>query len=499
MSLTHHAQAIAFEPPHPWGEWSDGLASVQSRPKATSPWLDRVAVAEAITAHHRRLNIPAHDAWIEALKHPEGAWVVGGQQPGLLLGAPLVIYKAVMAIRVAQKLTRQWQVPVAAAFWLASEDHDIQEVNHVTMRGQKFTLEHSALEQGGPRPPVGAIDLSAHRDRVIAFVAESLVGLQHRDWVMSMVESAPWTSYADQFGHLMAHVFRDHPLALVDPMALRSLTAPFLKQAAAQWPALTQAFDQGAAQMRSMGVKPPLEQLGLFNLQSGHRLAVEDPTAVDFSTAWLSPGAGLRPVMQDAVLPVVATVAGPTESLYLRQIDPLFAVMGVKRSVLVPRGAATVMDHTTAALANQLALAGSDLLQVAESDDPGQVVSHSDLQRLEQLCEQLVSHLDTLSDDALSKQLTKARESITHQVGRVIDRVTQVRLESAGRGRKQRRRLAEVVRPGGQPQEREPGGALMMLATHGPAWIDTLMKVFDPDRCAHHVITMGGPSVEKQS
>src|ERR1700756_530590 len=57
--------------------------------------------------------------------------VVSGQQVGLFGGPAYAVYKALTAIRIAEELSEAG-IPAVPIFWMATEDHDIDEVRHVT-------------------------------------------------------------------------------------------------------------------------------------------------------------------------------------------------------------------------------------------------------------------------------------------------------------------------------------------------------------------------------
>ena len=57
--------------------------------------------------------------------------VIGGQQAGILTGPLYSVHKAISVILLAKKKRQALGVPVVPVFWVAGEDHDINEINHV--------------------------------------------------------------------------------------------------------------------------------------------------------------------------------------------------------------------------------------------------------------------------------------------------------------------------------------------------------------------------------
>src|ERR1019366_332247 len=68
------------------------------------------------------------------LAQPGTVAIVTGQQVGLFSGPAYSVYKALTAIKAAGELTARG-VPAVPVFWLATEDHDFAEVDHVWVFG----------------------------------------------------------------------------------------------------------------------------------------------------------------------------------------------------------------------------------------------------------------------------------------------------------------------------------------------------------------------------
>ena len=71
---------------------------------------------------------------LKTLAQPGTVAIVTGQQVGLFSGPAYTVYKALTAIKSARDLTARG-VPAVPVFWLATEDHDFAEVNHVWVFG----------------------------------------------------------------------------------------------------------------------------------------------------------------------------------------------------------------------------------------------------------------------------------------------------------------------------------------------------------------------------
>jgi len=117
-----------------------------------------------VTSILRRQNI-ALGAGAETLSNldrlEEGAVaVVSGQQVGMFSGPAYSVYKALTAVQIAEELTRDG-IPAVPIFWMATEDHDLDEIRHATWfeQGKLIRFELPLIAETGR--PVGRIPLGA--------------------------------------------------------------------------------------------------------------------------------------------------------------------------------------------------------------------------------------------------------------------------------------------------------------------------------------------------
>src|ERR1700691_4048019 len=142
----------------------------------------RAALIDAL----RVQNAPSDS--LERLAQPGTVAVMTGQQVGLFTGPVYTIYKALHAVRLAKWLTENG-VSAVPVFWLATEDHDFAEVDHVWVfdaahRPVKLRIEAPAVNGS---QPVGGIGL---QDIPIGELAATLAGLPFADDAVAMVKRA---------------------------------------------------------------------------------------------------------------------------------------------------------------------------------------------------------------------------------------------------------------------------------------------------------------------
>jgi bacillithiol synthase len=289
--------------------------------------------------------------------------VVSGQQVGLFGGPAFSFYKAISAIRTAQELTEKG-IPAVPVFWMATEDHDVDEVRHVTWFHEGELLDFALPKPAEDDIPVGRIRLGKEIDELVVR-AQPLLGqtfgdLLHQTYV-------PQATYSSAFATLFARIFSEHGLILLDPLdeGLHRVAAPLLREALAQRNELTQLLLDRGKEIERAGyevqVKVGSQSTLLFSLEQGKRQVVT-ATNSHFSSGglslpredWLrlvedapenfSPNALLRPVMQDYLLPTVAYFGGPAEIAYYAQSQVVYKKLLGRMPALLPRADFTLVD-----------------------------------------------------------------------------------------------------------------------------------------------------------
>lgn len=430
--------------------------------------------------------------------------IIAGQQPGLLLGPLYTFWKLLTAVLMARDLTADGHDTIPA-FWIASEDHDILEVNRMSIGSAQFVAEPPFAIRSGQMPPVGTVSLIEHRDALLAFLRSHLGDQPHADWVCQMVAQADFASYSRFFATLASALFADMEVLLVDALSIRPWTAPVLADLVDRFDAVQRAVTTGAETLRSHGFQPPLSDAGVFEirhepqlarvkcaysdgqfaLQQGRVTCREAAQVIGENPDQFSTGAALRPVVQDAVLPVRALVGGPSELLYLWQINGIYDVMDLRRSELYPRISATVLPS---GIERRLKAAGGWQSVLTDHPETSVAIDETDLNAIETRASKLMEAIGALTDMDVRLQ-TRAMNSIEHQTTKVLTHVRKQRVQRSDSGQKHRQFLRQRIMPGGIPQERQLN-LLEILAQWGPDWLHHIQNGVSPWEIVHRFITI---------
>src|SRR5712664_4457700 len=154
--------------------------------------------------------------------------VVSGQQVGLFSGPAYAIYKGLNAVQIAEELTRGG-IPAVPVFWMATEDHDLDEVRHATWFEQGKLVRFELPAGPETQRPVGRIPLGAKIEPLVQEAAELLANQGSDLLAQYLIESyRPEETYGSAFGKLFARFFAQQGLILMDPLdsGLHRVAAP---------------------------------------------------------------------------------------------------------------------------------------------------------------------------------------------------------------------------------------------------------------------------------
>ncbi len=329
----------------------------------------------------REQNGPS--AALDELARPGTVAVVTGQQVGLLSGPSYTIFKALTAVKLAQELGTRG-IRAVPVFWLASEDHDLAEVDHAWLFDQdakpaKISIANEVTNGG----PVGEVVLSR---MPFDGIREALGSLPFADEVVGRLRRAysDGATFTSAFRTFLRDVLAGFGILFLDPLApaIRRIAQPFLAETAARVPELLAGLKARDSDLAEHGYHSQvhLEDTSslLFLLEEKRtplrwkdgRLASRDSIyrteELPELAHRLSPNALLRPVMQDYLLPTVSYVGGPAEIAYMAQGQVLYEKLLGRMPVIFPRNSFTLLDGRADKLIERYGFSMTDLLDHQE-------------------------------------------------------------------------------------------------------------------------------------
>lgn len=454
--------------------------------------------------------------------------IVTGQQVGLFSGPAYTFYKALSVIRCADDATRRGTdaVPV---FWLATEDHDLAEVNHCSWCTRNGLARYELppnQESAGHR--VGEVVLGDSIQSIVGAAVPTLEGSFAGDISRALHESyTPRDTYGSAFGKLMARLLAGRGIILLDQLdpRLHRLFSPVLTQAIHKADELRDGLLARSKELEGADfhaqVKVTRETTLLFCTVSGRRESVHSRDggfaaggaelsvrqlveAIERAPEGFSPSALLRPIMQDTILPTAAYIGGPAEIAYLAQSQVVYQRLLVRMPAILPRASFTIVEPAIARFLAQYDLDLRDLLEgrqhlrakMEQRSLPGALASRFDageeeLRRLIKSFEEPLAKLDA----TLVESLHTTESKMLHQITQLKGKVARAENLRSGVLDRHERILLDSLVPHGELQERTLC-LLPLLAACGPELLDKLTSLSSVDGAAgarsctnqHHVL-----------
>lgn len=299
--------------------------------------------------------------------------VVGGQQAGILTGPLYSIHKAITVILLARQQRAVLDVPVVPIFWVAGEDHDLNEINHVYTEtdGQvakeqiqdQFVLKLMASE---------AVFNQQEMTRFIKGVFKKFGETPYTGGLLEEVLQAvkKERTFTGFFVRLMNGLFAEEGLLFIDSAyePLRQLEGDYFHMLITKSKEIATAVSDMESRFADEGFGSPVkaeeDAAHLFYIHSTGRVLlsrengdfVNESAGIRFTEAelltiaaeepWLlSNNVTTRPLMQDLVFPVLAFVGGPGEIAYWALLKEAFHLLEMKMPIIVPRMSFTLVSR----------------------------------------------------------------------------------------------------------------------------------------------------------
>jgi bacillithiol biosynthesis cysteine-adding enzyme BshC len=504
----------------------DGHPLAEHARRVVAQPYEREAVAEVLTDQNRRAGAgEATLANIERLRQRDAVAVITGQQAGLFTGPLYTLYKALTAIKLAAHL-REQGVNAVPMFWIASEDHDFEEVNHcclVNREGQLTTISYTACPPKEGKP-VGQVTLCEEINEDIAELIAALPESEFMPRLAADVRAAyqPGVSFADAFGQLMMKLCGPFGVVLINPLddRLKRIAGDIYQPALARAPELAAALVEQSQALETAGYHAQVytspESVPLFIMDEGRRTAMvrrEDGffylkgsekrfaaeellDTVSRCPACFSPNVTLRPVVQDFLLPTVAYIGGPAEIAYFAQLRPVYSLLGRVEPVVLPRASLTLIEKRHAKTLGKHGLEFTDLFDglhevmvkvVERSVDADTAAVFEETERL--FTGQLEKLQESLAavDPTLAEALKGGREKILYQLHHLRTRFVHNRSKRDETTRTQIERAFAGLYPNKNLQERELNAAYF-LARYGYELIDRLYEEVEVGFSHHKLV-----------
>jgi bacillithiol synthase len=331
---------------------------------------------------------------IEKLQQPNSVVVIGGQQAGIMTGPLYTLHKVISIIKLAEEKERELNVPVVPVFWIAGEDHDFQEVNHVFIpieqKVDKWTYPEKIIRKKM------VTDIELNKEICLSWaknLIENFGETNHSKHLLHFVTDQVQKSntFVEFFANIIMELFKDFGLLIVDSgnAKLRVLEKDILVQQIHHHDSITYSLIEQQKRISEKGFPITIEtneqaaNLFYYDQRFNERILLEFDRnsdrfvgkngVISFSKeelveiaknepAKLSNNVVTRPLTQEWLFPTIAFIAGPGEISYWAELKLVFEHFGIKMPPIVPRLNITLLDRSIETDLDDLNLEFSDVL-----------------------------------------------------------------------------------------------------------------------------------------
>ncbi len=478
----------------------------------------RAAIVELLRRQNRGFGADsATESNLDRLAQGAAA-VVTGQQVALFGGPLMTLMKAATAIHLAGEASRSGH-PHVPIFWLASEDHDFDEVNQATILcGNEITTLRLPQPSASGKP-VGDLPLG---DAILPLLGElrRCLGENVTTDLLSSLYT-PAATFASAFGGLLTRIFSRYGLIVIDSSArpFHALGASILRAAIERADEIHAALIERTAALEQAGyhaqvmVGESSSLLFLVDETTGARNALKKvandtwsagpaqyTTAdliriLDTSPERLSPNALLRPVVQDTLLPTSAYIGGPAEVAYFAQSQVVYQRILGRTTPVLPRYSATLIEPALARLLEQHGLALPDVLTTGDAlahQLGARAMPVEGKRKISAAGNALHDELEAVTawmraqDEGLGHAADIAASKMLYQMNRLRRLSANFQLQRDPSLRRHADALCRNLFPNGNLQERVFAGVSFLV--HDPALIDLLVEQARTGNCGHHAL-----------
>ncbi|KMJ58533.1 hypothetical protein AB685_11700 [Bacillus sp. LL01] len=343
---------------------------------------------------NQRYNADRHTLHnIEKLNDKEALVVIGGQQAGLLTGPIYTISKIVSIIKLAKEQESKLGVPVIPVFWIAGEDHDYQEINHVNLPNGNGIEKHVFhMKQAGKKM---VSDLEIDKGKMKSWMLEIINSFGETSFTTDLqndLESDIQSSstFVDVFANMLTRLFEGTGLVLVNAsdLSLRKLETPYLQKLLQSHAKISDGILRTQNELNNLEFPTMLdvvkESMNLFHHHHGDRellywdaqiqKAITKDTNRQFTMEQLEqlaeevPGdfsnnVVTRPLMQEFLFPTLAFIGGPGEISYWAELGRCFSSVELEMPPVVPRISLTLLERHIDSSMKELDIPIQDVLE----------------------------------------------------------------------------------------------------------------------------------------
>lgn len=452
--------------------------------------------------------------------------VIGGQQAGLLTGPMYSIHKAISIVILAKQQRDALGIPVVPVFWIAGEDHDLDEINSTFTPQNGRVQKHTYNDR--PNRKLMASETLVETDKLQSFIRNVFKQFVETPYTkalllkyMEMAEQV--TTYSRFFALMMHDFFANEGLLLIDAAyePLRQYESPYFVEMIEEAQQISTYVVEQENRFQEAGYGQPIQaninNANLFIVENGQRFLLKiqnggfsnEAAGLYFTKEELlkiarnhperlSNNVVTRPLMQEMVFPVLAFVGGPGELAYWATFKGMFEHFEMNLPVIVPRLSLTIIDQKSKQYLEELNISvegvfngelqsyKQDFMVDIKDEIANQLVQEIQ-QTLDKQYEKLANHL-TMTGAGLEKLTEKNLKHHEKQINYLSRKIEDLNLLQNDVKIRKFNHIEGMLYPEFTLQERWYN-PVMLLNDHGPSFVNELLSMPFEFNGKHKILT----------
>lgn len=360
--------------------------------------------------------------------------IVGGQQAGILTGPLYSVHKAISVLVLAKEQSEALKEPVVPIFWIAGEDHDLDEINHTYAVSERQLKKRTYVRHVKDKKMASATvfdkeEMTKTVEQVFADYGETEFSKQLlADLKMHIEETSTFTQF---FTACMNQLFKNYGLLMID-----AAYEPFRQMQSSSFLKIIESHDTIAKlvvsqeeKFAAQGYLKPIgaseNSMNLFYVKDGERCLLEFGEGRAFNKQGnvsftleelkqialsepekLSNNVVTRPMMQEMSLPVLAFVGGPGELAYWSTLKEGFHAIDLQMPIFMPRMNITIVSRRAQRVLAEVGLTVEDVLLGRSKEKLNEFIDSIQIHEANDMIENIerqVAHIYTEIEELLMK------------------------------------------------------------------------------------------------
>jgi len=314
---------------------------------------------------------------IKLLTNSNTFTITTGHQLNLFTGPLYFIYKIISTINLCKQLKKEYPeqnfVPI---YWMATEDHDFEEINYFNFKSKKIQWQNESLG------PVGRLSTKGLKNVLLEFSSE-VGGSENATFLIDLFEKSylDHSNLADATRYLATELFKEEGLVILDgdSAALKKLFIPYIKEELHHQTSFNKVRET-SEKLSDYKIQVNPREINLFYIENTlrERIILENEiykvnnTSTTFTESEIflelenhpekfSPNVILRPLYQEVILPNLCYIGGGGELAYWLELKSNFDANKLTFPILLLRNSAVNLTYKQKEKINKLELSYADL------------------------------------------------------------------------------------------------------------------------------------------